>query len=105
MEELLKESLPVGVSMISFKNIWDLKNSGFLRFQLRNIKLSSQRGVLSAFTAEALLQLELEYIDNALKAFSSFHFDNEIDKQFHDLVRERTRRSKEFGSFESFNLQ
>ena len=30
MEELLKESLPVGVSMISFKNIWDLKNSGFL---------------------------------------------------------------------------
>lgn len=105
MEELLKESLPVGVSMISFKNIWDLKNSGFLRFQLRNIKLSSQRGVLSAFTAEALLHLELEYIDNALKAFSSFHFDNEIDKQFHDLVRERTRRSKEFGSFESFNLQ
>jgi DNA primase len=105
MEELLKESLPAGVSMISFKNIWDLKNSGFLRFQLRNIKLSSQRGVLSAFIAEALLNLELEYIDNALKAFSSFHFDNEIDKQFHDLVRERTRRRKEFGSFESFNLQ
>ncbi len=105
MEELLKESLPAGVSMISFKNIWDLKNSGFLRFQLRNIKLSSQRGVLSAFIAEALLHLELEYIDNALKAFSSFHFDNEIDKQFHDLVRERTRRRKEFGSFESFNLQ
>ena len=105
MEALLKESLPAGVSMISFKNIWDLKNSGFLRFQLRNIKLSSQRGVLSAFIAEALLHLELEYIDNALKAFSSFHFDNEIDKQFHDLVRERTRRRKEFGSFESFNLQ
>ncbi|APJ04528.1 toprim domain-containing protein [Silvanigrella aquatica] len=105
LEELLKENLPAGVSMVSFKNIWDIKNSGFLRFQLRNIKLSSQRGVLSAFVAETLLHLELEYIDNALKAFSSFHFDNEIDKEFHDLVRERTRRSKEFGSFESFNLQ
>ncbi|WGL60775.1 CHC2 zinc finger domain-containing protein [Pigmentibacter sp. JX0631] len=105
MEELLKESLPGNVSMISFKNIWDLKNSGFLRFQLRNIRLSAQRGVITAFIAEALLQLELEYIDNALKAFSSFHFDNEIDEQFHDLVTERSRRIKEFGSFANFSLQ
>lgn len=105
MEELLKENLPASVSMVSFKNIWDLKNSGFLRFQLRNIRLSAQRGVIAAFIAEALLQLELEYIDNALKAFSSFHFDNEIDEQFHDLVTERTRRSKEFGSSDTFSLQ
>ncbi|WP_158998094.1 toprim domain-containing protein [Pigmentibacter ruber] len=105
MEELLKESLPGNVSMVSFKNIWDLKNSGFLRFQLRNIRLSAQRGVITAFIAEALLQLELEYIDNALKAFSSFHFDNEIDEQFHDLVTERSRRIKEFGSFANFSLQ
>lgn len=105
MEELLKESLPARVSMVSFKNIWDLKNSGFLRFQLRNIRLSAQRGVIAAFIAEALLQLELEYIDNALKAFSSFHFDNEIDEQFHYLITERTRRKREFGSFSTFSLQ
>ncbi|RDB35429.1 MAG: toprim domain-containing protein [Spirobacillus cienkowskii] len=105
LQELLKESLPAAVSMVSFKNIWDLKNSGFLRFQLRNIKLTSQRGILSAFIAETLLHLELEYIDNALKARSSVHFDHEIDKQFHDLAKERERRRKEFGSFESFNLQ
>ncbi|KAB8029678.1 toprim domain-containing protein [Fluviispira multicolorata] len=104
-EELLKESLPVNASMISLKNIWDLKNSGFLRFQLRNVKLSSQRGGLTSFVAETLLHLELEYIDNALRAFSSFHFDDEIDKQFQDLVRERTRRRTKFSNFESFSLQ
>ncbi len=104
-EELLKEGLPGNVSMISLKNIWDLKNSGFLRFQLRNVKLSSQRGGLRSFVAETLLHLELEYIDNALRAFSSFHFDNEIDKQFQDLVKERMRRRTKFSNFESFSLQ
>lgn len=104
MEELLKENLLASVSMVSFKNIWDLKNSGCLRFQLRNIKLSSKMGFLPAFIAEALLHLELEYIDNALKTFSSSHFDHEINEQFHSLARERTRRQKKYGSFESFNL-
>ncbi|WP_186647512.1 toprim domain-containing protein [Fluviispira vulneris] len=104
-EELLKEGLPGNVSMISLKNIWDLKNSGFLRFQLRNVKLSAQRGGLSSFVAETLLHLELDYIDNALRAFSSFHFDNEIDKQFQDLVKERMRRRTKFSNFESFSLQ
>jgi DNA primase len=102
MEELLKEHLSAQQVMVSFRNIWDLKNSGFLRFQLRSIKLSSQRGVLSAYLAETLLRLELDYIDNALKAFLSLHSENEINKQFQYLVHEKARRRKEFAAFDVF---
>ncbi len=97
LQELLKEGLSHQISMIVFEDIWHLKNSGFLKFLLRNIKLARDAGVLSNYFAEELLKLELDHIDHKLRIFSSLHFDNEVDAVFRFYVGERTRRVQQFG--------
>lgn len=99
LQELLRDSLSTHNSMVLSRDLWDTRNSNFLKFQLRNIKLACQSGVLTSFLADALLQIEVDYIDSSLKTFSSFHFDSEVDAQFRYLVSERERRRRIFGGF------
>ncbi len=100
LQELIKDSLSSGISMVLSQNVWNLKNSGFLKFLLRNIKLAFQNGVLPSLFAETLLNLEVDYIDSTLKACSSLHFDNDLDAQFQFFVSERTRRKTQLGNLE-----
>ncbi|MES2614475.1 MAG: toprim domain-containing protein [Bdellovibrionota bacterium] len=100
LHELIKESLSSGISMVLSENVWNLKNTGFLKFLLRNIMLAFQNGVLQNLFAEALLNLEVDYIDCTLKAHSSLHFDNDLDAQFQFLVAERVRRKMKLGSLD-----
>lgn len=99
LQELLRDSLSTHNSMVLSRDLWDTRNSNFLKFQLRNIKLACQSGVLTSFLADALLQIEVDYIDSSLKTSSSFHFDSEVDAQFSYLVSERERRRRIFGGF------
>lgn len=101
LHELIKDSLSSGISMVSSQNVWNLKNAGFLKFLLRNIQLASQSGVLPSLFAEALLNLEVDYIDGTLKAHSSLHFDNDLDAQFHFLVTARIRCKTKLGQIGS----
>ena len=98
MHEFAKDCLSDKISMVLSKNVWNLKNAGFLKFCLRNIKLAFQNEVLQSLFAETLLNLEVDYIDDTLKARSSLHFDNDLDEQFQFLVSQRVRCKTELGS-------
>lgn len=95
LEEFVKDHLSSPASVITYKNLWSLNNSGFLKFHLHNIKLVLQNGILPSFFAETLLQLEVDYIDSILKTLSSFHFDNDVNEQFQYFILERIRRRVE----------
>ena len=101
LHELIKDNLSSGISMVLSANVWNLKNAGFLKFLHRNINLAFQNGVLPSLFAEALLNLEVDYIDSTLKAHSSLHFDNDLDAQFQFLVAERVRCKTKLGKIGS----
>ena len=91
IQELIKENLSGSISMVTCENVWNIKNVGFLKFNLRNITLAFQNKVLPNLFAEALLNLEVDYIDSTLKACSSLHFDNDLDSQIQFYITERGR--------------
>ncbi|MBX9703563.1 MAG: toprim domain-containing protein, partial [Silvanigrellaceae bacterium] len=98
LQELLKEPLSVRASMVMLEDMWNVRNCGFLRFQLKNVQLAAQRDTLHKLLADILLSIELEHLNKQLRLFSSHHFNVGVDAQFLELAKERSRRLKLFDS-------